>query len=700
MFGVDGKWIVALCFGACVVAMYSWARFDEPSCDGQSEFFTRYKPRFSTSSKSYWRAKWGYIGAIAALFFCVSLVPEIFTALAGADATAAQAKLGETWVPLATALGLITLENIPLLKDIERKLRGFLHAFARIPDGIRRTVAQMKSSPFNFTSRAIACLTRKLGLEPSANNQPPSNLSTLLIEDDLLHTWYNVGALLSALSERNRDRTGIEPLFFESYKDELDSIADRHTALADVVRQHLAELQPGNIIDSSLPREMRELRDRLYTFIACAVHSSVKAEGESLEILKKLGFAIRPKNENKASFIAQLAGLGFVALNVVTALSGQATLQFREGVVLPLVDPAWVSIFPMPKEILGFYAWSWTTAIFYFAAIMGALAVRNSRVAKREWFDITNLKREAPVLRYITPTLVGTALGCLALFAIALLQGPAFKTSFGDLGKSVPHVMCQLVPWFPLATVMAFVSVALSDRPIREAGFWRAAIIRAAYGAAGMAVVGFLTSELSISSAICTARQTLGQPSGDVISVGHLLSVFITAQIGLFSFILCLIAQVAERYITKTRCFAGKCVEIVTRHGGEFRIYFDPSGAASLLSCAQRDAKAGSLQCRGQWQFFPEGTAVKWNLPEGESWKAGEFGLISWYGESLIYEGYAEGLTRTADFVGQVHVRPSTESSMNILAETARASVKMALPAPTGPKLPECTLAACEGALA
>lgn len=150
------KWIVALCFGAIVVGMYSWVRFDEPSCDAQSEYFARYKPRFSTSSNRYWRAKWGYIGAITLLYFIFSFVPQIFTALSGAATQTQQTRVGEIWVPLAAALGLMTLDNMPLLKDFERKIRGFLHAIARIPQCVRRTVSQMKSSPFNFTPRAIA----------------------------------------------------------------------------------------------------------------------------------------------------------------------------------------------------------------------------------------------------------------------------------------------------------------------------------------------------------------------------------------------------------------------------------------------------------------------------------------------------------------------------------------------------------------
>jgi hypothetical protein len=144
-----------------------------------------------------------------------------------------------------------------------------------------------------------------------------------------------------------------------------------------------------------------------------------------------------------------------------------------------------------------------------------------------------------------------------------------------------------------------------------------------------------------------------------VIRLGIYLSLFIAAQIGLFVFVLCVIAQVAERHSTRARCFVGQCVEVTSRQGPEFRMYFDATGAASLFLCAEGPAP---LQWRGRWQLFPEGTAVEWSIAD-ENCKAGRFGLISWYGDSLIYEGYGEGFAGTADFLGQVHVR-SIEGNM------------------------------------
>src|SRR5215831_10103862 len=81
-------WVIAMCFGAFMVGIYSWSRFDEPSYDSQSEYFARYKPRFSTSHARYARAKWAYLVAIILIYGGFTLVPELFSTLAGIQVSA------------------------------------------------------------------------------------------------------------------------------------------------------------------------------------------------------------------------------------------------------------------------------------------------------------------------------------------------------------------------------------------------------------------------------------------------------------------------------------------------------------------------------------------------------------------------------------------------------------------------------------
>jgi hypothetical protein len=631
------KWIIAFAFGAVMVGMYSWSRFDEPSCDSQSEYFSRYKPRFSTSYGRYARAKWAYVGAMMVVYVALSFVPGLVNAFAGLRGGDDSSKSIDG-LPLAVALALVTLQNVPGLKELEKRIRGFLHSVARIPDCVRRTVAQMRSSPFNFEPGVYQCQTKKLSAQPGTASQLTSDLSKLRDDDEILHTWYCVGSVLAALSERRRDGVGIDPIFFANYRDELDSIAAKHIALVELVREHVGECLKGNSpTDLGTLSEVRDLRDRLYTFVACGVHSTVRNEADSLEVVARLGFSIdHAPVRGHGHAIGPLAGLSFICLAMLSIFTGYSTEAFSEFVV-GRVGGDWLGGLGIPTGTLGLFAWTWLTAAFYFSTIFGALAVRNARIARREWFDLNDLNRERPLLRYVTPIVVGTALGAITLSIIAVISA---RMSSGETGAAIIGAL----PWFPLATVMAAIVVVLSDGRLMEDGFWRSTAARAGLGALVMALIGFLTSRLSIPISL-TAFATSNKIdlTEAVRLIGTYTSLFIAAQIGLLAFVLCVIAQVAERYITRGRlpAAAGKLVELITRQGPEFSIVLDDACEVSLFAANRTEKNITAAGCRGRWQLFPEGMAVKWSAGSGEGYcKVGEFGLIRRCADAVVYEGY------------------------------------------------------------
>lgn len=572
------NWIIAFAFGAVMVGMCSWSRFDEPSCDSQSEYFSRYKPRFSTSYGRYARAKWAYVGVMMVVYVALSCVPGLVNVFASLRASDDSKTIGG--LPLAVALALVTLQNVPGLKELEKRIRGFLHSVARIPDCVRRTVAQMRSSPFNFEPGVYQCQTKKLSAQPGTASPLTGDLSKLRDDDEILHTWYCVGSVLAALSERRRDGVGIDSIFFANYRDELDSIAAKHIALVDLVREHVGECLKGNSpTDLGTLSEVRDLRDRLYTFVACGVHSTVRNEADSLDVVARLGFSIaHDPGRGHGHAIGPLAGLSFISLAMLSILTGYSTEAFSEF-VLGQVGGDWLTGLGIPTGTLGLFAWTWLTAAFYFSTIFGTLAVRNARIARREWFDLNDLNRERPLLRYVTPIVVGTALGAITLSIIAVVGA---RISSGEAGTAIIGAL----PWFPLATVMAAIVVVLSDGRLMEDGFWRSTAARAGLGALIMALIGFLTSRLSIPISL-TAFATGNKIdlTDAVRQIGIYTSFFIAAQIGLLAFVLCVIAQVAERYITRGRLpsAAGKFVELITRQGPEFSIVLDDACEAPFL---------------------------------------------------------------------------------------------------------------------
>src|SRR6185312_14175322 len=134
---------------------------------------------------------------------------------------------------------------------------------------------------------------------------------------------------------------------------------------------------------------------------------------------------------------------------------------------------------------------------------------------------------------------------------------------------------------------------------------------------------------------------------------------------------LCIAIQVVERYMARARHFAGRSLEAVTRQGPEFCMLFDQGGAAHLFVPRAGRLDAASALCHGEWQDFPEGTAVRWDVESAvDRCKSGNFGLICSYGNSIIYEGYADQCSGTADFVGQVRFRNGTGNPVKQMRPT------------------------------
>jgi hypothetical protein len=346
---------------------------------------------------------------------------------------------------------------------------------------------------------------------------------------------------------------------------------------------------------------------------------------------------------------------------------------FREHWLEPL-GPNWIDVFPIPSQPLEIYVWSLSTAAFYIAAIFGALSVRNTRIVNRIWFDLNNLDRDRPILRYVTPTLMGAALGCLTLFAIALVGGPAFKPSIGNFSEA----FVQSAPWFALSVFMAFIAVAVSDTQVIDDRSWRRRIIvNALCGAAVMVLVGFLNSQVVISNLLKAQAGENSLVPKNVEDAGLYLSLFLAAQMGLIALILCVLIQVVERFRMRPQSIAGKYLKVLTRQGLTFSMFFDSSGKTSLLSEGDAGVEAPQEIRRGRWQHFPEGTAVRWGgRPAGDSDNIGDFGLISGCGGSVIYEGYKDHFFGEAEFIAQVQIkndeldalRPVTTSATEVAA--------------------------------
>jgi hypothetical protein len=205
VFDANTNWIIAFCLGAVLIGFHFFSQFDESSYDKQTDFFGKYKPRFTTSKMRYVRAKIGYVLTFLTAYGIFAFVPEIFfTLLRDTTQGPPQTIQSPTVVPIVVAIALATLHKNIITKDTETRIRAFYHSLAQIPECIRRTVAQLRNSEFTFDEDGKALQTSKLNIVDDV----AATIDSLLRSDEVTRLWYRVGCSLYSLEENKRANLG------------------------------------------------------------------------------------------------------------------------------------------------------------------------------------------------------------------------------------------------------------------------------------------------------------------------------------------------------------------------------------------------------------------------------------------------------------------------------------------------------------
>jgi hypothetical protein len=652
LLGPTASWIVALCVGATMVAFNFRLQFDEPSYSVQSELCSKYKPRFSTSHSRYERAKFGYLLTIVMIYLVLSLVPEVFYALLGGTSKSdtQSAPNSPTVVPVIVAFALLSFQRMPFTMEMERRIRASFHALARIPEGVRRTIVQIRNAEFTFDQDTVSLQTKKLDILQERVS-PLEVISHLICDDKLVGVWYRVGCLLAILDAR-QDILGIDPLFFDSYDDELTAITRDHNQVVGEVRKHAnAILERPSLLhagilnddDTGLFDRLRNIQERLYTFLSCAVQSSANTDIEKIEILRRLGFVIRqstPVKSNALAAMGTVGGLSFITIMIISVFTVYLSQLFKAIVITPLGNP-WVSSMQIPQDLLHIYFWSWTTAAYYVSAIIGSIIIREVRISYRNWFNINTMKRDIPLLKYVLPIIVGTIVGCVTLTLIALVNGPGFHLSVAGLSDLQEAVILSY-NWYPLSIVITFVSLWLVDSTLCDDSY-ALLLARSLRGGILMATIGFLTAYTANKSTVelTASSNHIHHVPVVVLQAVIYTSLFISLLIAIFSTALCFVVQLSEVQLEKTRLFVGSLLRFVSLQGVSFVVFLNRTGRALMLSPEKNERECGHPMAQGEWVQFPEGTVVQWKNGSGDNDRMiGDLGIISSSDGYLVYEGY------------------------------------------------------------
>ncbi len=687
-------WYAALAFGALMVGSFSWSRFDQPSYEDKSQYFRIYAPRFSTPRSRYRNARLGYVAVLMAIFVFFSLFPKFLLVFTNSAADP-EKQLEGSAIPLIVATLLMGFQNLPGLKQIEAKIRSALHAFGKIPDGVRRTVSQLKGAQFRFDNYEAILHKELTWLAGTANDD---RLTPDLIQSNpVLRRWCKVSCLLDRLANKERGDTRISDSFFDAYDEELESITMRREALALRVGVYAVELMKSIPVDADQPiedtasargdasgeaellRDLSRLRDRLYTYIACGLRSSRRSEGRVSTAMMNLGFDVRPQPEIKRG-VLDVAGLFLIVVVSITVFTVFVSTEFNQQYVegRPWENSLSDAI-PVPQDYFILWVWTIFSAAFYLAAVTGALMLRATAIAKLDWFDLDQDDRQRPLSRYVVPIFIGSLCGYVALCLVHIISFCLItpELSGAALLENVFVSMRQSFYWIPLAVIISFFALWVSDAEFGESN-WTRSLLRVLVAVLAMTIVGWLISDMNSK---LIARALLGSLSNleDLDLTGFetarsRASLMVAAFIVLLTTLLMVLIQRAERKLQNKESLTGKMLTLRSSDGGTCDIRLELDG-----TLVQFDASSDDASVLGTWTQYPEGHVIKWTNPLqlGAHWLQGH-GVLLREGNTIIFEKYTTDKERELEFVAQVVLKangaPSEPKAAQVLPlDAARA---------------------------
>ena len=707
MQGIDRTWIACLIIGFIVIVVMFWSRFNMPTHTAKLEFFKKYAPRFATREREFRRARYCYISVVVAVYAALSVSPnivaEILEGLRGVSFTkdfveALVSTVGEPRAlapspvfPLIVAAVLAFGGNMPGIARIEYSIRSFFHSLGKIPESVQATVKQLKSSTYDH--RTCCDFTDPVRTKEVLGF--PVVSEETIMTDEVLRTWCTVCCLTDRLARIDTGQVAIREAFLGAYGTELEEIIAQRDELRRIVADYAAAVASAgddpakmngdlHALRSDVRNRVRNLRERLFVFIACGFRSSAATDAAVSSGLRDFGFGIQvqPVPDRKVAdllgaIVCYVIVMSFVAVLLADwfhAWMGTEKIGLAEAILM------------IPAQDGLQWLWTLTSGLFSLTAIVVAFTIRRARLNRHDWFNFDSPERRRPLLsRYTWTAFVSAFAGMVALFSVNFVM--TFFYAPSEISGSFEMLFRVAVggtyPWFPMALIVAFACQHVVDEDQLEVPAARRLALATAWSVA-VAVVG-----LSLAYNLESARLKSTQPnlqaqatqlqqkidSADaaqpieelqkelILTKAQLARLpeelpvigravpYAATLIGFLIFVqmlfVTLVLQTMERSAQLSGSLTDRWLSLRTSDGDEQEIVLQKGGALHSL-----DSVTGDKPRVGQWVHYPQCQVVHWetSLPLGAH-KLRGIGLIERIGGVIIYTGLADGAS--GDFVAQ-----------------------------------------------
>ncbi len=450
-FGVPLDENSPLFFGCLIAAiglvyLFCSRKFGERSVVGNEDYVYQLTPRQLATPEEYSK---GFLIYLSTMVFTVVILSLIGPKNLHSLGLPVAQDISYAIVPLAVAFVLISvLPNVPMLQEIERRLRQYAHERAYIPAAARATADRLSAADFEFSSYAGSLQTPDMrGVEPTDFTQPRRSLE---------HDWARLSCLV--YEERSRRLSGtIGPLdagLLQDYETDLELIEARRRSMeAEVAAYRAEKARNPTYTNDALHQTIRNSLHKLYILLGCAVRLKKQPHDDINLALRPFGFKLdQPpaRVDNRDLMLvgmAVMAGsvllLGFAAVEAAHLRLWAASDVFPQTWYQPLIDTI-------------------EAVVIYGAGIFMADFVRKRRIRKGSWFRSNGLIKWPSGANYVRIAFASAVAGYIG----SILWGLAFRgITIDQLKLTAPFML------LPAATGAFYVyhldNIELNLRPSR-----------------------------------------------------------------------------------------------------------------------------------------------------------------------------------------------------------------------------------------
>jgi hypothetical protein len=397
-----------LCLTAAIglVYLFGTKKFAERSIIANDDFIYQLLPRQLATREEYSRGFLIYFGTMAFTVLLLSLIGPKNLHMLNSNLPE---EINYVVLPLAVALVLVgVMPNVPMLQEIERRLRQYAHERAYIPAAARATAERLSAADFDFNSYAGEALQapEMRGVERADFTRSRRTLE---------HDWARLSCLV--YEEKSRRMAGlIEPLdgeLLKSYEQDLERIEDKRNSLqAEVTQYRKEKAENPAYTNDALHRTIRNNLYKLYILLGCAVRLKKQPHDDIDLALRPFGFKLKQAPPPADDQDLLLVGMVVMAASVLLlGFAAVATAQLGLWAVTPIFPQTWYQPFIDTAS----------TVILYGAAIVTANLVRRHYFRKGSWFAAAGARRRTNSANYVRVAVACAIVGYVSLILWGLV---------------------------------------------------------------------------------------------------------------------------------------------------------------------------------------------------------------------------------------------------------------------------------------